>query len=86
MMKRHARSTLLCLPRSSIGGGQRRERHEIRVMSTYHLEGTNVNVVKGSQINTYIYTYGMRSMCSHAFWAIYFLGFYMFKIHLFPMR
>ena len=26
----------------------------------------------------------MRSMCSHAFWAIYFLGFYMFKIPLFP--
>ena len=25
-------------------------------------------------------------MCSHAFWAIYFLGFYMFKITLFPMR
>ena len=26
----------------------------------------------------------MRSMCSHAFWAIYILGFYMFKIPLFP--
>ena len=28
----------------------------------------------------------LRSMCSHAFWAIYFLGFYIFKITQFPIR
>ena len=40
-------------------------------------------VYKFSKIS-YIYVCTLRSMCSHAFWAIYFLGFYMFKIPLFP--
>ena len=61
--KRHARSsTLLCLPRTSIGGGQRRERREIRVTSTYHLEGSKVNVVRVTRARTVGWE-GVRGGC-----------------------